>query len=164
MTDRKANIQAGFSAGWSAKPEKTVPIAKSILEIRQALNVSPLSTISATNVQDQRGEDEARGKKRQGEIMWSKSKHRRELTKRINAITSGSCLKLPQYLLNLKNRRICWRKVSLLLGLLGVPYQEVSPFVADRLHPFLSSILFSFLPPRSTEKYHVGMERRERVE
>jgi len=40
MTDGKANIQAGFSAGWSAKPEKTVPIAKSILEIRQALNVS----------------------------------------------------------------------------------------------------------------------------
>ena len=35
-----ADNQAGFSAGWSAKPEKTVPIAKSILEIRQALNVS----------------------------------------------------------------------------------------------------------------------------
>jgi len=40
LDDRRANIQAGFSAGWSAKPEKTVPIAKSILEIRQALNVS----------------------------------------------------------------------------------------------------------------------------
>jgi hypothetical protein len=36
----EANTQAGFSAGWSAKPEKTVPIATSILAIRQALNVS----------------------------------------------------------------------------------------------------------------------------
>jgi ribosomal protein S12 methylthiotransferase accessory factor YcaO len=109
----KANIQAGFSAGWSAKPEKTVPIAKSILEIRQALNVSH-SIYSASIFVDDQGEEEEheeRRKERQREIMWSKSKHGRELTKRINGIISGSCLKLPQYLLNRKNRRIYWRKV-----------------------------------------------------
>jgi len=61
-----ANIQAGFSAGWSARPEKSVPIAKSILEIRQALNVSllPISLIVYyREVEELRGEN----KKKRGE-------------------------------------------------------------------------------------------------
>jgi hypothetical protein len=70
MTDRKANIQAGFSAGWSAKPEKTVPIAKSILEIRQALNVSHyLFWLYISRRTREEKEHEERRKERQREIM-----------------------------------------------------------------------------------------------
>jgi hypothetical protein len=66
LDDRsQADTQAGFSAGWSAKPEKTVPIAKSILEIRQALNVSPLfrySSLDSSYLICPRGHIRRRGK------------------------------------------------------------------------------------------------------
>jgi ribosomal protein S12 methylthiotransferase accessory factor YcaO len=80
MTDRTADIQAGFSAGWSAKPEKTVPIAKSILEIRQALNVSHSIYSASIFLDEQREEEkhEERRKERQREIMWSKRKQERK--------------------------------------------------------------------------------------
>jgi len=55
--ERETDLQAGFSAGWSAKPEKTVPIATGILEIRQALNVSLKALIGGWSTQESEGRD-----------------------------------------------------------------------------------------------------------
>lgn len=78
MTDRTADIQAGFSAGWSAKPEKTVPIAKSILEIRQALNVSHYLFCLHISRRTRRREKE--GKAKRDNVEQEKREKERELT------------------------------------------------------------------------------------
>jgi len=71
-----------------------------------------------------------------------KKKKEKKLTSRINGTTSDSCLKHLQYLLNLKNRRICWRKVFYVQVLLGVLYRVVSPFVLSFFLSVLSSLSY----------------------